>query len=158
MTTDAAQIRTEVPSAMARAASGTDADTREIDVRAPFRHSAGRLGSVFLQALRARRLLGLKIGGRVIVPPRELGERSEWVELGPGARLEAFAPADWLAADSDNSCLALVTVDGADTALLTRLRPAVVAGALAPGARLSLRFAEEPRASMTDFWFEPVGV
>lgn len=158
MTADGAQIRAEVAPTMARAASGADADVREMDVRAPFRHSAGRLGSAFLQALRARRLFGLKTGGRVIVPPRELGERGEWVELGPGARLEAFAPADWLAADSDNSCLALVTVDGADTALLTRLRPAAAAGALAPGARLLLRFIEEPRGSMTDFWFEPVGV
>ena len=29
------------------------------------------------------------------------------------------------------------------------------AGALAKGARLTLRFADEPRGSMTDFWFEP---
>lgn len=133
------------------------AETREVDVRAPFRHSAGRLGSVFLQALRERRLIGWKTGGRVIVPPRDFGASGEWVELGPGARLEAYAPADWIAADAADSCLALVTVDGADTALLTRLRPAASAGALRPGARLALRFADAPQGSITDFWFEPVG-
>ena len=132
-------------------------EKREVDVRAPFRHSAGRLGSHFLQALRARRLLGLKVAGRVIVPPREFGQDGEWVQLGPGARLEAYAPADWVPPAGDNSCLALVVVDGADTALLTRLRPAATAGALVLGSRLLLRFADEPKGSMTDFWFEPVG-
>jgi uncharacterized OB-fold protein len=126
-----------------------------LDVRAPFRHSAGRLGSEFLEALRERRLLGLKVGGQVIVPPRDLGARGEWVEIGPGARLEACAPAAWVEGGDAGSCLALVTVDGADTALLARLRPAAAAGALAKGARLTLRFADEPRGSMTDFWFEP---
>jgi uncharacterized OB-fold protein len=132
-------------------------EQREVDVRAPFRHSAGRLGSHFLQALSERRLLGLKVAGRVIVPPRESGQGGEWVELGPGARLEAYAPADWVPTRGDNSCLALVVVDGADTALLTRLRPAARAGALVLGSRLLLRFVGEPKGSMTDFWFEPVG-
>jgi uncharacterized OB-fold protein len=132
-------------------------EQRELDVRAPFRHSAGRLGSHFLQALRARRLLGLKVAGRVIVPPREFGPGGEWVELGPGARLEAYAPADWVPTAGENSCLALVVVDGADSSLLARLRPAATAGALVPGSRLLLRFVDEPRGSMTDFWFEPVG-
>lgn len=132
-------------------------EVREVDVRAPFRHSAGRLGSTFLRALRERRLIGWKTGGRVIVPPRDSGEGGEWVELGPGARLEAYAPADWVASDGGDSCLALVLIDGADTALLTRLRPAAKVGVLAPGVRLALRFADNPQGSITDFWFEPVG-
>jgi hypothetical protein len=133
--------------------SASDAEVRVLDVRAPFRHSAGRLGSEFLQALRERRLLGLRAGDQVIVPPRDFGARGEWVAIGPGARLEAYAPADWV--DGGGSCLALVTVDGADTALLARLRPAAPAGALAKGTRLTLQFADKPRGSMTDFWFEP---
>jgi uncharacterized OB-fold protein len=129
-------------------------EVREVDVRATFRHSAGRLGSVFLTALREQRLLGWKTGtpARVIVPPKDLGTAGEWVEIGPGARLEAYVPAEWLASSDDGSCLALVTVDGADTALLARLRPA--AAALAKGARLTLRFAENRAGRMTDFWFE----
>lgn len=127
-----------------------------MDVRAPFRHSAGRLGSVFLTALREGRLLGWKTGtpAQVIVPPKDRGTPGEWVELGPGARLEAYAPADWHADADHGSCLALVTVDGADTALLARLRPAATAGSLAKGTRLALRFADRCQGRMTDFWFE----
>jgi uncharacterized OB-fold protein len=157
MIADARQLGAEAAATGADAVVRASDDVREVSVRAPFRHSAGRLGSVFLNALRARRLLGLKIDGRVIVPPRDFGATGEWVELGPGARLEAYAPSDWIAADDDNSCVALVTVEGADTALLARLRPAATAGALAPGARLSLRFVDEPAGSIIDFWFEPVG-
>jgi hypothetical protein len=135
----------------------SEGEVRVLNVRAPFRHSAGRLGSEFLQALRERRLLGLRTGSQVIVPPRDLGASGAWVEIGPGARLEAYAPADWVDGGDAGSCLALVTVDGADTALLARLRPAAPAGALAKGTRLTLRFADTPRGSMTDFWFEPAG-
>lgn len=132
-------------------------ETRSVDVRASFRHSAGRLGSVFLSALREGHLLGWKTGtpARVMVPPRDLGGGGEWVDIGPGASLDAYAPADWSAGADDDSSLALVTVDGADVALLARLRPAASAGTLAPGARLVLRFAEPRRGAMSDFWFEP---
>jgi len=137
-------------------------DVRTVEVTAPFRHSAGRLGSRFFSALRDEgRLLGWRTGTppRVIVPPRDLGGDGEWVPLGPGARLEAFAPTDWLAeigAENapDGSLLALVTPDGADTALLARLRPGD--GTPAPGTRLVARFADERQGAMTDFWFEPV--
>lgn len=132
-------------------------ETRSVDVRASFRHSAGRLGSIFLSALREGRLLGWKTGtpARVIVPPKDLGCEGEWVEIGPGASLDSYAPADWAAAADDSSCLALITVDGAAVALLARLRPAASACKLAPGARLVLHFAETRRGAMSDFWFEP---
>jgi hypothetical protein len=94
---------------------------------------------------------------RVLVPPKDLGGKGEWVAIGPGARLDAYAPVDWLES-KDDSCLALVTIDGADTALLVRLRPAAAAGALALGARLTVRFAETRSGTMADFWFEPAPV
>jgi hypothetical protein len=137
--------------------SAADSETRTVDVRASFRHSAGRLGSAFLLALRDGRLLGWKSGdpARVVVPPRETGAPGEWIALGPGATLEAYVPNDWLPASVDGSCFALVTVDGADTALVSRLRPAANMGALARGAKLTLRFADQRSGAMTDFWFEP---
>jgi hypothetical protein len=133
-------------------------DIRVVEVEATFRHSAGRLGTRFLTAIRDEaRLLGWRTGSppRVIVPPKDLGGDGEWVAIGPGATLEAYVPADWLPPGGDGATLALVRPDGADTAMLARLRPAFALGALAPGARLVLRFAATRTGTMTDLWFEP---
>ncbi len=70
---------------------------------ATFRHSAGRLGSRYLAALRDDgKILGSRTGTppRVLVPPKDLGTDGEFVEVGPGASLLAFAPNEWLAAPS----------------------------------------------------------
>ena len=131
---------------------------RTIEVEAAFRHSAGRLGSHFLKTVRDEaRLLGWRTGDppRVIVPPKDLGGTGEWVPLGPGAVLLAYAPPEWRDADGPaEACLALVRLDGAATALLALLKPAFPAGAVAVGTRLLVRFAEERRGAITDFWFE----
>ena len=148
---------TDLAKSSATRSVSADADVRAVDVRASFRHSAGKLGSVFLSALRDKRLLGWRSGtpARVTVPPKDLGVAGEWIEIGPGARLETYAPRDWYADSDDDSCLALVTIDGADAALLTRLRPPTAAGALPIGTRLTVRFAAERHGAITDFWFEP---
>jgi hypothetical protein len=137
-------------------------EVRAVAVEAVFRHSAGRLGSHFLKAIRdEQRLLGWRTGTppRVVVPPKDLGTPGEWVPLGPGARLEAYAPVDWThdagIAPDNGAVLALVTLDGADTALLARIRSATDAGAMAIGTRLIAHFADERQGTMTDFWFEP---
>ena len=57
---------------------------------------------------------------------------------------------------NENSCLALVMLDGADTAMLSRVDFNDATGALAPNTSLQARFCSEPRGAMTDFWFEPV--
>jgi uncharacterized OB-fold protein len=131
---------------------------RTIEVEAAFRHSAGRLGSHFLKTIRDEaRLLGWRTGDppRVMVPPKDLGGTGEWVTLGPGAVLEAYAPWEWRGAETaPETCLALVRLDGADMALLASLKPAYSVGAVALGARLIARFAEERCGAITDFWFE----
>jgi len=131
---------------------------RTIEVEAAFRHSAGRLGSHFLKTIRDEaRLLGWRTGNppRVIVPPKDLGGAGEWVALGPGAALEAYAPSEWREPGvATETCLALVRLDGADTALLASLKPAYPVGAVAVGTRLLVRFAQERRGAITDFWFE----
>jgi len=116
---------------------------------ATFRHSAGRLGSRYLAALRDdKKLLGWRSGTppRVVVPPKDLGGDGEFVEVGPGGTLVAFAPNDWLAAPADRSVLGLVALDGADTPLFARVR----ASAPAMGMRLVARFG-----GVADLWFEP---
>jgi hypothetical protein len=116
---------------------------------ATFRHSAGRLGSRYLSALRDDgKILGWRTGTppRVLVPPKDLGGDGEFVEVGPGAGLLAFAPTEWLAAPSGDGVLGLVALDGADTPLFARVR----AAAPAIGMRLIARFG-----GATDIWFEP---
>ena len=134
-------------------------EIRRVDIRAPYRHSAGRLGSHFLKSLKEGRLLGWKpgAGGPVLVPPRESGAAGEWVTLGPGGVLESFVPGDWIAPDADGACLAMVRVDGADSSLLTRLKPAPAAGGAKVGSRLVLRFSDVPQGRIDDFWFELEG-
>lgn len=125
-----------------------------------FRHSAGRLGSHFLRSLGERRIVGWKSGApaRVRVPPRDLGLPGEWIDVGPGATLIAFAPPGWVDRTDDEAsgCVALVRPDGADTAMLARVRGPLAA--LATGARLVARFDDSPRGAITDLWFEPVEV
>jgi uncharacterized OB-fold protein len=127
---------------------------QSVPIDAGFHHSSGVLGTHFFKALKDdKRLLGWKTGSRVIVPPRDYGGNGEWVEVGPGAKLEAYSPPEWSAVgSSDGAVLALVKPDGADTAMLARLQ---LKGATpAAGARLTIKFAAERRGEITDFWFE----
>lgn len=142
--------------------SGED-EMRVVDVQALFRHSAGRLGSHFLKTLRDEaRFVGWRSGSpaRVAVPPRDLGVDGEWIAVGPEAILEAYAPDEWLSdlgkPCADGSCLALVRLSGADTALLARLKSH--GQALRLGQRLVARFVDARTGSMSDVWFEPTGV
>lgn len=143
---------------------GGRVDERTVEVHARFRHSAGRLGTHFLSVIRDQGcLVAWRTGNPslVMIPPKDVGTAGEWVEVGPGATLEAYAPTDWVAreiGDGDGSpaTLALVQIDGADTAILAWLRPPVPAARdLAPGTRLVSRFAKERAGAVTDFWFEP---
>lgn len=129
---------------------------QSVPVDAGFRHSSGVLGTHFFKTLRdEKRLVGWKAGlpSRVVVPPRDCGGSGEWVDVGPGAKLEAFCPPEWTTGHSDGSVLALVKTDGADTSMLARLR---LKGATAPvvGQRLTIKFAAVRQGDMADFWFE----
>lgn len=139
-------------------------EVRTVEVHATFRHSAGRLGTYYLTVIRDEgRFVGWRSGNppRVQVPPKDLGVPGEWVEVGPCATLEAYAPTAWVIPpggrdDRAGSALALVRIDGADTAMLARLSWDE-SEALAPGSRLVARFADERVGAVTDFWFEPEG-
>ena len=121
--------------------------------RAVFRHSAGRLGSQWLTALHEQReILGWRTGTppRVVVPPKDFGTKGEFIEVGPGARLLAFAPADWVAEPGGPGVLGLVMLDGADTPLYAR----VLGASPKTGMRLTACIAETPAGTGADLWFE----
>ena len=126
--------------------------------KARFRHSAGRLGSEYLRALRDdARILGWRIDrtGTVHVPPKDFGEPGAFVEVGPGARLLTLARDVSFASEGGRCvCLGRVVLDGASTPLFARIAFAEGA-APQPGARVGARFAAIPTGAATDYWVEP---
>ena len=119
-------------------------------IRIPYRWPAGRHGDRFLRALRDEgRLLGLRCprSGRVLVPPppdrpgRTIVE-ADWVEVGPGGVVETFTV-------RGDEVLALVRLDGADTALLHRLVD-LEPSSVRVGLRVRAAFAPERTGSILD--------
>jgi len=124
-----------------------------------FRHSAGRLGSHFIRAMRDRQqLLGWKterLG--VSIPPLAAGGQGEWVEIGPGATLVGYAPPDDLAPGDvePGKVFAAVRVDGADN-LLYVLVACETPAALVAGLRLQPVFSKATDTGSVLPVFEPV--
>ena len=124
----------------------------------PYRRSVGPVIGAFLAGLRDRRVVGARTaGGRVLVPPLEYdpdtGEATgEIVEVEPTGVVDRSA---WIAEPLRNHPLdrpfawALVTLDGADTALLHAL-DCGAAEAAAPGTRVRIRWADETEGKITD--------
>jgi len=118
----------------------------------PYVRSVGPVVGAYLTGLRDGRIVGTKgTGGRVIVPPTEYDpltgdETSEFVEVGPGGTVVTWA---WVADPREDAPLsepfawALVTPDGADTAILAPIK--APAGSVSSGMRVIATFlpAEE---------------
>ncbi len=125
-----------------------------------FRHSAGRLGSHYLTAVRTQqRLCGWRTSQppRLSVPPTDFGAEGKWVDIGPGAELLSFAPSEWVTDSGEavlqDFVLGRVRVDGAEAPMFAPLKLNGAGGKR--GLRLSIRFAREQTGSGPDFWFEP---
>jgi uncharacterized OB-fold protein len=124
----------------------------------PYRRSVGPVVGGFLAGLRDRRVVGVRTtSGRVLVPPLEYdpetGEATgDAVEVGQSGVVQHSA---WVAEPMRNHPLdhpfawVLVTLDGADTALLHAL-DAGSPDAAAPGTRVRVRWAEETEGKITD--------
>jgi uncharacterized OB-fold protein len=126
----------------------------------PYSRSTGPIIGAFLTGLRDGRFLGATgSGGRIIVPPTEYDpitseDVGELVEVGPGGVIESWA---WVSHPLRKHPLqtpfawALITLDGADTALLHAV-DADGPDDLATGTRVTARFrpAAERIGSMAD--------
>ncbi|CAG0948032.1 hypothetical protein ANRL1_04847 [Anaerolineae bacterium] len=121
-----------------------------------FSYAAGEAASRFLIALRDEiKIYGTRCPGcrRVLVPARSFCPRcfvvtSEWIAVGPAGTLIAFAA-------TRDFPLALVRLDGADTALVHRIN-AANADALRIGLRVVLVFAETRAGNILDIaYFKP---
>ena len=126
----------------------------------PYSRSVGPVIGAFLTGLRDGKLHGVRgAGGSVIVPPTEYDpttgeDTGELVEVGPGGVVKTWA---WVSHPLPKHPLdrpfawALITLDGADTALLHAV-DAGEAGSIATGDRVTVRFrpAAERIGAMAD--------
>lgn len=136
-----------------------------------YEHALGETASWFFVQVRDHaKLYGRRCAksGRVLVPPRSFSDQTlapttDWVEVGPGGRIETFTivyePFQNL--PEPPYAFGYVLLDGADTALGGYFRgvdlsdPPRAAERLKIGTRVITRFAERRRGDVLDFWFEP---
>lgn len=148
------------------AGGGDDLLHAPLVIEYPFQRTTGPVVGAFLTALRERRVLGIRgVDGRVVCPPVEYdpatGEPlTEMVEVGSEGTVTTWS---WVAQVRDGQpldrphALALVRLDGADTAMLHVVD---VDGPddIATGDRVRIRWADEPEGLITDIaCFEPTG-
>lgn len=137
-----------------------------LEISFDYTRSLGPVLSQFMTGLTQRRILGSRgADGRVHVPPAEydpvtFAPPDELVEVGPQGTVLAWS---WQPRPRDGQPLgqpfawALITLDGADTALLHAI-DAGTPDRMATGMRVRPRWASEPAGRITDIaCFEPAG-
>ncbi len=130
----------------------------ESTITFPYRRSLGPMLSSFMTALAERRILGVRHGAHVLVPPMEWDPATgaelplDLVEVGPAGTIESWT---WVATPSEQHPLdrpfgfAFIRLDGATTPLLH----AVDAGspsAFSVGARVAPRWKGQRIGHITD--------
>lgn len=135
-----------------------------------YEHALGETASHFFIQIRDHaRIVGRKCpsSGKVLVPPRAFSDETlerttDWVDVGPGGRIEAFTityePFQNL--PDPPYAFGYVLLDGADTAIGGYFRgidltdPQAAARELAVGTRVTTKFAEKRIGDVLDFWFD----
>jgi len=135
-----------------------------------YTHALGEVASWFFVQIRDNaKIYGRRCGktGRILVPPRAFSDQTlepttEWVEVGPGGRIETFT----IVYEPFNNlpdppyAFGYVLLEGADTAIGGYFRgidlsdPAAAAEQLKIGTRVMTKFADKRIGDMLDFWFE----
>jgi uncharacterized OB-fold protein len=131
-----------------------------------FMRTTGPVIGAFLTGLRERRVLGIKgADGRVVCPPVEYDPTTgvpltDMVEVGTEGTITSWS---WVASPRKEAALdkphalALVQLDGADTAML-HVVDAPGPDAVSTGARVRIRWADETEGSIKDIaCFELIG-
>lgn len=123
-----------------------------------FMRTTGPVIGAFLTALREQRVLGIRgEDGRVVCPPVEYDPTTgspltELVELGTEGTITSWS---WVSNVRDGQALdrphalAMIRLDGADTSMLHAV-DAPAAAAVSTGARVRIRWSDEPQGTITD--------
>jgi uncharacterized protein len=134
------------------------AQVTEMTVKFPYRRSLGPVLGAFMTGLTEQKIIGIRSGERVIVPPLEWEPTTgaqlahDFVEVGPAGTVESWS---WVAKPTSQHPLdrpfafALVKLDGADTGFIH----AVDAGsidAMSTGMRVAPRWKAERIGHITD--------
>ena len=135
-----------------------------------YNHALGETASWFFVQIRDHaKLFGRRDAktGRVLVSPRAFSDQSlqrtsEWVEVGPGGRIETFTIVyeEFNGLPPPPYAFGYVMLDGADTALGGFFRgvdlsdAATAAKRLRIGTRVTTRFADKRIGDVQDYWFE----
>ena len=124
----------------------------------PFLRTTGPVIGAFLTGLREQRVLAIRdTAGRVVCPPVEYDPESgapltEMVEVGTEGEITSWS---WVSAIRDGQplqkphALAMIKLDGADTSVL-HVVDAAAPGDVTTGARVRIRWADEPEGLITD--------
>lgn len=137
-----------------------------------YRYFAGETATRFFREIRDhRRIMGTRnpVSGKVMVPARAFSDvdyvpATEWVETGPGGRLETFSivGAKFQGLPDPPFVIGYITLDGADTALLNTVTGVdlsdldAAAAILLRQPRVRAVFKEQREGRITDFHFEVV--
>ena len=144
--------------------------TRQENWSITYTHALGETASWFYAQIRDNaKLYGRRCAatGRVLIPPRSFSDQTlkpttEWVEVGPGGRIEAFSIVyeQFQNLPEPPYAFGYVLLDGADTALggffkgVDLKDPAKAAAVLKIGTRVVTKFAEKRTGDVLDFWYE----
>jgi uncharacterized OB-fold protein len=144
--------------------------TRQETWNITYNHALGETASWFYVQIRDHaKIYGRRCAesGRVLVPPRSFSDQTllpttEWVEVGPGGRIEAFTIVyeQFQNLPDPPYAFGYVLLDGADTAMggffkgIDLTDPAVAAAKMKIGTRIITMFAEQRTGDVLDFWYE----
>jgi uncharacterized OB-fold protein len=130
----------------------------ESTITFPYTRSLGPVVGAFMTALTEKRILGVRNGGQVLVPPMEWDPATgaelgrELVEVGPSGTVESWT---WVPTPSEQHPLdrpfafAFIRLDGASTPLLHAV-DAGSSSAIADGARVAPRWKGTRVGHLTD--------
>ncbi len=130
----------------------------EMTVKFPYRRSLGPVLGAFMTGLAEQRILGVRGGDQVIVPPLEWDPKTgaalgqDLVEVGPAGTVESWS---WVAKPSPSHPLdrpfafALIKLDGASTALMHVVDAGSI-DAMSTGMRVAPRWKAERIGHITD--------
>ncbi|MGF6951580.1 putative OB-fold protein [Neobacillus sp. B4I6] len=136
-----------------------------------YQHSLGETAAHFYQTIiDQEKILGRKCDccNRVLVAPRAYCDRcfentSDWVEVGLEGTVEMYTVVyqGFKGLPAPPYCIAYVTLDGADTAILNYIKGIEwttdnVAQNIKVGDRVKVKFSDRKEGRITDFWFEKV--